>query len=141
MNQITDNSLLPNQCNRYLEFALTPIMHNNLVFIKSPMGSGKTHSISKYFETHKYVLYISTRITFTQSVGSKYQLKSYLEAKTEMTSLEFTEENPKWIVQIDSLHLFKNLECADLIIVDEVESLFDQITFCKQSTKVYDSFL
>lgn len=113
------------QCNKYLNFEINPLMNGNIIFIKSPMGSGKTHSIAKYFESHQYVLYVSTRITFTQSVGSKYNLKSYLDAQQESIPIAFSEENPKWIVQIDSIHLIKNIECADLIIVDEVESLFD----------------
>lgn len=53
----------------------------------------------------------------------------------------FTDEHPWWIVQIDSLYHFKNLGSANIIIIDEIESLFDQITLCKQSTKVYKSFI
>lgn len=45
------------------------------------------------------------------------------------------------MVQIDSLFKFENIEAADLIILDEVESIQEQMTACKFSTEVFDSFL
>ncbi len=107
------------------------------------MGTGKTHAIVQEFHKYKYIIYISTRVTFTHSVGAKYGLYSYLEANDKKQPMEFSDEYPRWIVQIDSLHHFRNLQMASLIIIDEVESLFDQITLCKNSAeyKIYKSFI
>lgn len=58
------------------------------------MGSGKTTSIFKYFPQYKYIIFVSTRITFTQSIGAKYQLYSYLQAQEDGVPMAFSEEHP-----------------------------------------------
>lgn len=136
-----NNGLIPTQSNWYLKFEQSGLRHGQLICIKSPMGSGKTNCITKTFTPESKVLYISTRITFTQSLSSKYNMMSYLDAQAQKIPLAFSDEHKKWMVQIDSLNLFTNAQIADIIVIDEIESLWDQITVCKNQFEVFKSFI
>lgn len=138
---VLDDGLIPTQCNRYLQFEQSELKQNQLICIRSPMGSGKTHCITQTFKPDSKVLYISTRITFTQSLSSKYNMMSYLDAQDAHIPLAFSNDHKKWMVQIDSLHLFRNVSQADIIVVDEIESLLDQITICKNQFEVFKAFI
>lgn len=106
------------------------------------MGTGKTHSISENnFNNIGNVLYISVRITFTQSIASKYNMTSYLDAKKNKIPMEFSEQHKKWVIQIDSLPSFKDICNADLIVLDEFESLLDQLSCCGNCNDVYSSLI
>lgn len=61
--------LTPTQCNKYLDFTILPEHDGKIVFIKSPMGSGKTFALSKCFDKYKNIIYCSSWITFTRSIG------------------------------------------------------------------------
>ena len=137
----TDDHFNETQCNRYLQFDLSDYNRGQINAVGSGMGTGKNYQSQKLIVVNKNVLLISSRVTYTISLATKYGLTSYLDAQKNKIPLRFTEEHPKWIIQIDSLHLFENAESADLILLDEIESVLAQMTFCQQSTKVHDSFI
>jgi len=103
-----------------------------VIGIKSPMDTGKTHTIREMIKnnqsTFKHILMISTRRSFCQSVGGTYAdlgFKQYLNkqenvncvnAERAICSLESLE---KFMANDPNMHY-------DLIILDEIESILKQ---------------
>lgn len=100
---------------------------NESICVKSPMGTGKNYQTQKIINKFKYVLLLSTWKTYTDSLKEKYGFMSYLDA-----DVIFSDESPKWIVQIDSIAKIRNPQLIELIIFDEIESIWDQLLCCKK---------
>ncbi len=72
---------------------------------------------------HQHVLVISFRRTFSSEFAAKSGFRNYLDLET----LDI-RDNPKLVVQIDSLHKVRNLHSEKLLLVlDEVESILSHI--------------
>jgi hypothetical protein len=92
----------------------------NLVFIKSPKGSGKTKFFSQYLQSmskHKRVLAMVHRRSLAKSLASNLDLICYLD------NGDFQDE---YVISVDSLTKFdieKDLP-YDILILDESEQVF-----------------
>jgi hypothetical protein len=109
----------------------------NTIFLKSPMFTGKTHSLPELFKTHQKVLIVYHRISLNEAIFNKFQkfgfkLYSKIEGPIDM------DKHKRVICQIDSLHRINN-KC-DLIILDEIESTLSHISQSPHMTKRDDVF-
>ncbi|ARF08490.1 superfamily II helicase [Catovirus CTV1] len=111
--------------------------------IKSQMGTGKTHVITKYIDKYnpKRILLISTRQSYANNVFERlkdYNFVNYLDNKK---TYPFAD---RLIVQLESLiNLQKNpdLRVYDLVILDEIESImfhFSSSTIAEKSETTFD---
>lgn len=104
----------------------------NILCLSSPMGSGKSHQIEqlllKYPMIFKKVLIISPRITYSVDIYNRYKnigFKIYIDPTTKRPydkNNVFYYYNKK-VLSYESIHKDK-LDKYDLIILDEVESIF-----------------
>lgn len=96
--------------------------------VSAQMKLGKTKALRNYLDTHfkgnKNIIFITFRKTFSASVLKTFsEFKMYDTFKGTISA----RETPKVIVQVESLHRIEASDVApDLIILDEVESIFDQ---------------
>ena len=92
------------------------------ICIQSYLGTGKTTQIEKVVNTlpkNARILILSPRIKFAKSISSRLAIPCYLDVKY----LSFAE---RIVISVESLHkLF--IDEFDLIILDEVESIFTQL--------------
>jgi len=115
-------------CNKYcgdlMPYELVPIL-----FVKANMGVGKTKSLVEYINKHftngyteSKIIIISFRKTFSSSMKGKFpDFTLYSDKQGQLN-------DKKVIVQLESLfRLSQNMrEPADLIVLDESESIFEQ---------------
>ena len=84
--------------------------------------TGKTkQQIQLMTGEYKTVLALSFRRTFARDNSSKNQFVNYEECKGELNLID----NPKLIIQVDSLPRFNNCVKPDLLIIDEIESIIE----------------
>jgi hypothetical protein len=100
----------------------------NTCVIKSHLGSGKSTIMEKIVDENKYIVYISTRKTFTNNIIQRFKnITSYESIKEYTINIQ---KHPKIIIQIDSLNRIANIQHRNDIvyIFDEYESILTQIT-------------
>lgn len=98
----------------------------NVYLIKAHMKMGKTEECIKYINrtNPKVVILLSFRRTFGADMKSRYES---FELYSDITGDISLEEHPRIIVQIESLdRIAYPLESIDLVILDEVESIWSQ---------------
>lgn len=102
----------------------------DLLFVRSPMGSGKTVAIASLIESlqPQRILVISTRRTCMMMLSSMFGVAKYIEAGIVRSDLHLLD---KVVVSMESLHrvcvpgsLTPILKGYDLILLDECESVF-----------------
>ena len=92
------------------------IEDNEVIYVKSPMGTGKTNIIQKLQE-NKRTLIITNRVTLAEEYKEKFpHFKLY--------NKELYFEGDSLITQFESLHRY-NLKNFDLIVIDEFMSLIE----------------
>lgn len=70
--------LIQTQHCRYIDFDILSSDINKMIFIKSALGTGKTHMLQhKIIPKFDTILMVSPRITFTDSVSSRLGFESY----------------------------------------------------------------
>jgi hypothetical protein len=116
---------------RYIEhdeFNMKKTMDKNqLLFIKSPMGTGKSWSLKTIFEdTYNYrsVLYLSCKRAFASAMAGdfeEYGFVNYMDIPASMI-----EEQSRIICSIESIRWCRDR--YDLVIIDESESIADNLT-------------
>jgi hypothetical protein len=115
------------QCNsvnkRYLDIEDFKSNKYNTIFIKSPMGTGKSENLKKIFEDNNYktIIYLSPRRAFASAMYQEfkdYGFDNYLECK---------EFNDRIIISLESLQKCP-LVNIDLLVIDESESIFNIIS-------------
>ena len=116
--------------------------------INSSYDTGKTQLLKKIFESYnpEKVLFVSYRKTLSYDIRTKfdtYGFKSYMNEDLN---------SDKLIIQIESLHKLRNLDCTyisdeideikfyDLIIIDEVESILNQFSSTTLGDKKKETF-
>ena len=115
----------------YSKRYMDPYEFEDVLCIRANMGLGKTYQLKNYiknnFDSDKSILYLSFRKSFTSQIKNALpDFKSYLDMKTD--EIDFNK-NKRIILQIESLFKLnvKN-SYPDLIIIDESESIIDQLT-------------
>ena len=116
---------------RYLsnEINFTELMENkDFVFIKSPMGTGKSYSLHKLLEdydTYHNVVYLSSRQAFSCSMANEFKKDGFVNY---LDREHFNGLNPRVIVSLESIHKVVDYKNVDLLIIDESESIFNIIS-------------
>ena len=118
-----------NQVNqRYIQIDKQTICENDFVFIRSPMGTGKSYMLHKMLEYEqggrrmfKTAIYLSSRQAFACAMGSDFEEDGFVNY---MDYENFTGNNKRVIVSLESIHRVNHNEC-DLLIIDESESIFN----------------
>ena len=116
----------------YNEPLVRPYELHNTLIVQCQMKMGKTKAlreyINKYFKdgvTKPYVIrFLSSRLTFSNSIIKDF---NEFELYTDIVDNDiFAQKYPKVIIQVESLHRLSPYDDVDLLIIDEVESVFDQ---------------
>jgi len=98
------------------------------LLIRSGVGTEKTKALMRYIEREKpeRIVMISCRCSFTNEIRNRMP---YLEDYREIEGPIRATEYPKVIVQYESLHRYQASiqEIPDLLILDESESILDQM--------------
>lgn len=100
----------------------------NIYLIKAEMKMGKTKKCIEYIEKVQptNVVLVSFRRTFSIEMKAKYKdFALYSEIKEKAISLDVY---PKIIIQVESLHRIKIPAKVDLLILDEIESIWSQFS-------------
>jgi len=103
---------------------LTILNKNEVSFIKSPMGTGKSFNIHKIQEHFNKIVYLSSKRAFATAMGKEFEedgFKNYINLNTNERF-----ECDKIIISLESFHQI-NPNDIDLLIVDESESIFNVI--------------
>lgn len=128
---------------RYLPFSVddeekdkiyNPILTHDNVFIKSPMGTGKSYMLHKIFnldgydKKYKYkrqlfkkIVYMSSRQAFSCSMASEFEEDNFINY---LDKDYFTGSEERVIISLESLNKYKYDKC-DLLVIDESESIFN----------------
>jgi phage/plasmid primase-like uncharacterized protein len=96
-----------------------------ITFIKSPMGSGKTHLIRRLLESQAgcRVAYILPLITLADSMARKLNAVNYQHVSaSDLTKAE------RAVCVINSIDKFKGATAYDFLIFDEIEGILNLIT-------------
>ncbi len=156
-------SLLNNLLNNNIKFDLRTkkkyidsydehIEDNDTLFIKSQMGSGKTHRLYNFLKKYrkKNIKYsdilnknIETKsilfISFRRSLERKYLEDLDLFENYEDIDSRYIDpaNHPRLVIQINSLH--RIIGTYDFIVLDEVSYVFDTlISYCDNKVRIYN---
>lgn len=97
---------------------------NDISFINSPMGTGKSFNIHKIQKHFKKIIYLSSKRAFATAMGEEFKedgFKNYINL-----SISERYHCDKLIISLESFHQI-NPDDIDLLIVDESESIFNVI--------------
>ncbi len=129
---------------RYLCEVGTPsendyITDKKFTIIWASMGKGKSqliHRVLKDPKVNKSCLYLSARQTFAFSTSGEFtEFTNYIGA-----SMEAISESSHLIMSLESLMKIPEEVCYDLIVCDEIESLFMNFSSETMNKKTYDIF-
>ena len=101
------------------------LKENDILSIKSPMGTGKSYSLKQVFNEYQNILYLSCKRAFATSMKQdfeEYGFKSYLDIADKTTIKKYN----KIICSVESALYLR--DSYDLVIIDESESICDNLT-------------
>lgn len=104
--------------------------YDNL-FIKSPMGTGKSYGLHNIFnETqdgqikYKRIIYLSSRQAFACAMASDFEQDGFINY---LDKERFNGKNERVIISLESLNRIHYDDC-DILVIDESESIFNIIS-------------
>jgi hypothetical protein len=105
--------------------------YDNL-FIKSPMGTGKSYGLHNIFNEkdkngqikYKRIVYLSSRQAFACAMASDFEQDGFINY---LNKSEFNGKNERVIISLESLNRIHYDEC-DILVIDESESIFNIIS-------------
>ena len=106
---------------KYINF-LPYLNKNKTIFIKSPMGSGKSYGIHSLPENTSCI-FLSSRQAFANSQSADFEKDNFVNYLDDETS--FYED--RIIISLESIHRLKKTD-YDYLIIDESESIFNIIS-------------
>ena len=127
------------------DFSMVNAVNNyDIINIKSPMGTGKSWSLSKVFDNkYKSIVYFSCKRAFASSMINdfkKYGFTNYLDVEDKSTIKDYE----RIICSVESIQYCRDK--YDIVIIDESESIADNLMGAmfiknkpiKGATKIYD---
>lgn len=93
-------------------------------FIKSPMGTGKSFNIHQIQKEYRKIIYLSSKRAFASAMGKEFEEDGFSNY-IDLTIAERFDCN-KLIISLESFHQI-NPNNIDLLIIDESESIFNII--------------
>lgn len=102
--------------------------NETLIMIQSSVGTGKTKALQRYIDSlpiESSIVVISFRRSFTRSLAKKINFEQYLTIKEPIIKLS---KHPRLIIQTDSLPRLHYDKFPDVLILDEVVSIFETLT-------------
>jgi hypothetical protein len=106
---------------KFLDIQDFKINDYNTIFIKSPMGSGKSYNLKQVVNDYEKIVYLSSRRAFAESMYQDfkdYGFKNYMNED---------KISDKMIISVESISKFY-FDNVDLLIIDESESIFNIIS-------------
>jgi len=97
---------------------------NEVSYIKSPMGTGKSFNIHQIQKDYNRIVYLSSKRAFATAMGKEFEkdgFKNYIDL-----TISERYNCPKIIISLESFHQI-NPDDIDLLIIDESESIFNII--------------
>ena len=139
-NEILERKATVDVCNeRFLNFNIVEkVTRYDTVFVKSPMGSGKSRSLKKlfdckdeHFDKYKHVIYMSPKRAFASAMAAEFKEQKFVNYMDRTARLNNKVE--RLICSLESLHKVvekrnEHLLKPDLLIIDESESVFNVIS-------------
>lgn len=126
IDKLNPNKDIINQ--RYLDYDLQKFNNHNTIFIKSPMGTGKSYNINKLLNSdkknYKNVIYLSCKRAFASSMSNDFKQHGFVNY---MDKENFKGDENKIIISLESLYKYQYDSC-DLLIIDESETIFSNIS-------------
>ena len=112
------------ECDEYNMF--DTINKNNIICIKSPMGTGKSYSLRKVFQSEKYksIIYFSCKRAFASSMINDFQSYGFVNYLDVDMKGDIVNED-RIICSVESIHYCRDK--YDLVIIDESESIADNL--------------
>jgi len=114
---------------RYIEcddFNMEATLKNNdIVFIKSPMGTGKSWTLKQIFGKYKSILYLSCKRAFASAMTQEFKENGFINYD-DMKNKGDIIDCDKIICSVESIQYCRNY--YDLVIIDESESIADNLT-------------
>lgn len=97
----------------------------NMIFVSSPMGTGKTYALRKFLEVvgQQSICMLSFRKAFTAEKAKDLGLISYLDIEDKIDE----EKTPHIIIQVEALGRLSSTFAPNVLIIDEMESILEQI--------------
>jgi len=130
--------------NTYDETYLRDIEHDEVVMIRAGMGIGKTNGLRKhlteYYPENEFTSHRIVMVTFRQTLARSYkqnfeEFTVYLDSRDKMIS------DDKLIIQFESLHRLAIFsEPPDLVVLDESESIIEQLSSGLSGEKLIENF-
>ncbi len=118
--------------------------NNKVAIFNIGMGGGKTGATVKYLkDSKKSFCLLSVRQTLSKNTFKRFQSEkvdvyNYLESKTNQ---DFKINNSKsLIISTESLHKLKDTSKFDILVIDEIESLFNNWDSTTHSTHITDNY-
>lgn len=120
--------------NEYSEPTLRTFEVKPTLFVHAAMKMGKTKRIREYIDTyyprnmitHAHIVFLSFRQTFSANIKARFaEFTLYSDVRGQIPP------SGRLIIQIESLHrydVFKGAQPPDLIILDESESIIEQLS-------------
>lgn len=106
---------------RYITNIGDKIKQYDNVFIKSPMGTGKSYGLKKVFEDkRKSILYLSCKRSFSASMKKEYQDYGFVNYMDIENKYDIEDED-RIICSIESIKYCRNQ--YDIVIIDESETI------------------
>jgi len=109
------------------DFNLIDTVHNNdVLYIKSPMASGKSYTLHKLFSNNieKSVLYISCKRAFAAAMTKEFKEDGFISYLDDENKYHLTDYN-RVICSLESLHYCRSH--YDIVIIDESETIATNI--------------
>lgn len=111
------------------EYYVRPITTDaDTVILRSCMGSGKSTRVKEYIASvplTKSVLFITNRRVLSRELITQYRDLNFLHYDEIRTPRDLI--TPRIIVQLESIHLVTRYDKFDIVILDESESLINQL--------------
>ena len=115
--------------NRYIEcdeFNMSQTLNeNDVVFIKSPMGTGKSWTLKRIFGKYKSILYLSCKRAFASAMFQEFKNNGFINYDDVIPKSNI-KNHDKIICSVESIQHCRDK--YDLVIIDESESIADNLT-------------
>ena len=124
------------KADQYIDFDIT----KRITFIKSALGTGKTHRLIELLPQYERTVYVSCRRTLSSYM--KGQLEGFEDYREIPDSKINLLAKPKVIIQVDAIQrlMMDSIPAIDLLVLDEIESIISQLHNARTCQGIYSQF-